>query len=126
MGLFNLLQGKHCLTSLISEHYYFPTPFPNTIFVCPCLGSRACAEQALAGLNGTQLGAQNIRLSWGRSPSNKQVCFTCTRYLKEILPHCSFLFYYLTNWRCPLLDCSGSARSGPVEWWWILWICSRI
>ncbi|XP_002280601.1 polyadenylate-binding protein RBP45 isoform X2 [Vitis vinifera] len=34
--------------------------------------NRACAEQALAGLNGTQLGAQSIRLSWGRSPSNKQ------------------------------------------------------
>ena len=24
-------------------------------------------------LNGTQIGGQNIRLSWGRSPSNKQV-----------------------------------------------------
>ncbi|XP_057971340.1 polyadenylate-binding protein RBP45 isoform X2 [Malania oleifera] len=34
--------------------------------------SRACAEQALSILNGTQLGGQNIRLSWGRSPSNKQ------------------------------------------------------
>ncbi|KAL8046385.1 hypothetical protein ABFX02_08G174400 [Erythranthe guttata] len=33
---------------------------------------RACAEQALGNLNGTQLGGQNIRLSWGRSPSNKQ------------------------------------------------------
>ena len=31
-------------------------------------------------LNGTPIGGQNIRLSWGRSPSNKQVlllCFTC-------------------------------------------------
>ncbi|KAA8526972.1 hypothetical protein F0562_008799 [Nyssa sinensis] len=34
--------------------------------------NRACAEQALSLLNGTQLGGQNIRLSWGRSPSNKQ------------------------------------------------------
>ncbi|GFZ07428.1 RNA-binding (RRM/RBD/RNP motifs) family protein [Actinidia rufa] len=33
---------------------------------------RACAEQALSMLNGTPLGGQNIRLSWGRSPSNKQ------------------------------------------------------
>lgn len=33
---------------------------------------RACAEQALATLNGTQLGGQNIRLSWGRTPSSKQ------------------------------------------------------
>ncbi|KAK9268411.1 hypothetical protein L1049_000161 [Liquidambar formosana] len=34
--------------------------------------NRTCAEQALAALNGSQLGGQNIRLSWGRSPSNKQ------------------------------------------------------
>ena len=33
---------------------------------------RSCAEEALRVLNGTQLGGQNIRLSWGRSPSNKQ------------------------------------------------------
>ncbi|XP_058072510.1 polyadenylate-binding protein RBP45-like isoform X2 [Magnolia sinica] len=35
--------------------------------------NRACAEEALLMLNGTPLGSQNIRLSWGRSPSNKQV-----------------------------------------------------
>ncbi|XP_033128009.1 polyadenylate-binding protein RBP45C isoform X1 [Brassica rapa] len=34
--------------------------------------NRACAEQALNQLNGTQLGGQSIRLSWGRSPNNKQ------------------------------------------------------
>ncbi|GAB4826605.1 Polyadenylate-binding protein rbp45 [Ancistrocladus abbreviatus] len=34
--------------------------------------NRSCAEEALRMLNGTQLGGQNIRLSWGRSPSNKQ------------------------------------------------------
>ncbi|XP_077243609.1 RNA-binding protein 45A isoform X2 [Tasmannia lanceolata] len=34
--------------------------------------NRACAEVALLMLNGTQLGEQNIRLSWGRSPANKQ------------------------------------------------------
>ncbi|KAK0577937.1 hypothetical protein LWI29_002571 [Acer saccharum] len=33
---------------------------------------RSCAEEALRMLNGTTLGGQNIRLSWGRSPSNKQ------------------------------------------------------
>uniref|UniRef100_A0A5B7AQQ6 RRM domain-containing protein n=1 Tax=Davidia involucrata TaxID=16924 RepID=A0A5B7AQQ6_DAVIN len=33
---------------------------------------RSSAEEALRMLNGTQLGGQNIRLSWGRSPSNKQ------------------------------------------------------
>ncbi|KAI3810039.1 hypothetical protein L1987_19646 [Smallanthus sonchifolius] len=34
--------------------------------------NRQCAEQALSHLNGTDLGGQNIRLSWGRSPSSKQ------------------------------------------------------
>ncbi|EYU27806.1 hypothetical protein ABFS82_13G123400 [Erythranthe guttata] len=34
---------------------------------------RSGAEEALRLLNGTQLGGQSIRLSWGRSPSNKQV-----------------------------------------------------
>lgn len=33
---------------------------------------RSCAEEALRVLNGSQLGGQNVRLSWGRSPSNKQ------------------------------------------------------
>ncbi|XP_050216294.1 polyadenylate-binding protein RBP45C [Mercurialis annua] len=34
--------------------------------------NRSSAEQALLSLNGTQLAGQSIRLSWGRSPSNKQ------------------------------------------------------
>jgi RNA recognition motif-containing protein len=34
--------------------------------------NRSCAEQALSMLNGTQIGGQSIRLSWGRSPSSKQ------------------------------------------------------
>ncbi|XP_062013467.1 polyadenylate-binding protein RBP45-like [Rosa rugosa] len=33
---------------------------------------RSRAEEALQGLNNSQIGGQNIRLSWGRSPSNKQ------------------------------------------------------
>nr|KAJ0195637.1 hypothetical protein LSAT_V11C700349050 [Lactuca sativa] len=34
---------------------------------------RSCAEEALRMLQGTQFGGQTVRLSWGRSPSNKQV-----------------------------------------------------
>nr|KAJ8484274.1 hypothetical protein OPV22_016759 [Ensete ventricosum] len=34
--------------------------------------NRANAEEALQMLNGTLLGGQNVRLSWGRSPTNKQ------------------------------------------------------
>ncbi|KAE8670592.1 Polyadenylate-binding protein RBP45B [Hibiscus syriacus] len=33
---------------------------------------RSCAEEALRILNGSQLGGQSIRLSWGRSTSDKQ------------------------------------------------------
>ncbi|KAI3740965.1 hypothetical protein L2E82_31440 [Cichorium intybus] len=33
---------------------------------------RNCAEEALRMLQGTQIGGQTVRLSWGRSPSNKQ------------------------------------------------------
>ena len=71
-------------TSLpISGHPLFPIfSFSLSFFLSPNLifflfylrlYFRACAEQALALMNGTQLGGQSIRLSWGRSPSNKQV-----------------------------------------------------
>ncbi|WOL19987.1 hypothetical protein Cni_G28789 [Canna indica] len=33
---------------------------------------RKNAEEALQGLNGTVIGSQTVRLSWGRSPANKQ------------------------------------------------------
>ncbi|KAH9550627.1 hypothetical protein CY35_10G081200 [Sphagnum magellanicum] len=33
---------------------------------------RACAEEALQRVQGTVIGAQSVRLSWGRSPVNKQ------------------------------------------------------
>lgn len=35
--------------------------------------NRSSAEEALVILQGTLVGGQNVRLSWGRSPSNKQV-----------------------------------------------------
>ncbi|WVZ66087.1 hypothetical protein U9M48_015361 [Paspalum notatum var. saurae] len=34
--------------------------------------SRPSAEEAIRLLNGSQIGGQNVRLSWGRSPQNKQ------------------------------------------------------
>ncbi|KAL2931454.1 Polyadenylate-binding protein RBP45 [Bienertia sinuspersici] len=34
--------------------------------------NRSSAEEALKALNGAQLGGRNVRLSWGRSPSNRQ------------------------------------------------------
>ena len=35
--------------------------------------SRNNAEEALQKLNGTSIGKQTVRLSWGRNPANKQV-----------------------------------------------------
>lgn len=71
MGLCNLQIGEKPY-GIPYEVQLFSSQF--VFLLCYCDWCRACAEQALAGLNGTQLGAQSIRLSWGRSPSNKQVC----------------------------------------------------
>lgn len=35
-------------------------------------------------LNGTPLSGQNIRLSWGRSPSNRQVTFLHCSYFQDL------------------------------------------
>ena len=37
---------------------------------------RKNAEDALQSLNGTTIGRQTVRLSWGRTPANKQVKYT--------------------------------------------------
>lgn len=37
------------------------------------LSGRNDAEEALQKLNGTAIGKQTVRLSWGRNPANKQV-----------------------------------------------------
>lgn len=63
----------HCLNSLKSTAACRVMAFSLKLFYL-CF-FRSCAEEALRMLNGTQLGGQNIRLSWGRSPSNKQVLY---------------------------------------------------
>nr|GMC47463.1 polyadenylate-binding protein RBP45 [Ipomoea batatas] len=55
--------------------------------------TRASAEQALSSLQGTQLGEQNIRLSWGRSPSNKQV--NSCHVFSELFLFCFVLFCFI-------------------------------
>lgn len=70
-------------------------------------------------LNGTQLGGQNIRLSWGRSPSNKQaVCFT--KHLKMLWPGCSLACLYVKMHQLiyrvsPLVSPSQIQTSGTVD-----------
>jgi hypothetical protein len=46
---------------------------------------RTDAEEALQGLNGSVIGKQAVRLSWGRSPSHKQV-----RHVRQLF------FYFLS------------------------------
>jgi len=41
----------------------------------PISDHRKNAEDALQSLNGTTIGKQTVRLSWGRTPANKQVRF---------------------------------------------------
>lgn len=50
--------------------FFFDEVLAN--YSCHCI-FRPSAEQALAVLQGTLIGGQNVRLSWGRSLSNKQV-----------------------------------------------------
>jgi hypothetical protein len=49
--------------------FFFDEVLAN--YSCHCI-FRPSAEQALAVLQGTLIGGQNVRLSWGRSLSNKQ------------------------------------------------------
>lgn len=55
------------------------TPFLETgaVILNSSAVCRASAEEALVAVQGTQLAGQSIRLSWGRSPSSKQVNVIC-------------------------------------------------
>ena len=74
MALFNLLAGMY-LKYLHDLLFIFVHNFAEVMFK-PCdYSSRTDAEEALQGLNGSLIGKQAVRLSWGRSPSHKQVCY---------------------------------------------------
>lgn len=76
---------------------------------------RASAEHALLNLNGTQLGGQSIRLSWGRSPNN-QVCFFFYHNKLRVIWNKNIIMFK---------NFTGTASSSSMEWWWwILWIPS--
>ena len=75
--------GKQCgfvqfVSRYVTEAFtcfaYFLCNLVEVIFkICDYI-SRTDAEEALQGLNGSVIGKQAVRLSWGRSPSHKQVC----------------------------------------------------
>ena len=45
------------------------------------------AEEALQKLNGTVIGKQTVRLSWGRNPANKQVLILLPFLSTDTLHH---------------------------------------
>jgi len=53
---------------------------------------RKNAEDALQSLNGTTIGKQTVRLSWGRTPANKQV--NRLDLLHNRIPHLVVCSYY--------------------------------
>lgn len=68
--LFNMLTGLLNLCSYFSLVCLFLPGYVQTKILL--LVSRSSAEEALVILQSTLIGGQNVRLSWGRSPSNKQ------------------------------------------------------
>lgn len=73
MALFNLLAGMY-LKHLHVLLFIFVHNFAEVMFKLGDYSSRTDAEEALQGLHGSLIGKQAVRLSWGRSPSHKQVC----------------------------------------------------
>jgi hypothetical protein len=57
---------------------------------------RIDAEEALQGLNGSVIGKQTVRLSWGRSPSHKQVGHVTIIFLPVGFP-CYNVNFHRTN-----------------------------
>ena len=67
-----------------------------TIFSCLLL-SRNNAEEALQKLNGTVIGKQTVRLSWGRNPANKQVVLLLVP--KRKVPYSYYLLMFGCIWK---------------------------
>jgi hypothetical protein len=81
--------GKQCGFVQFAQRYepIQQFQFPTHILLCKLLLlqlrhlincwsysiARKNAEEALQGLNGSTIGKQTVRLSWGRNPANKQV-----------------------------------------------------
>jgi hypothetical protein len=64
-----LLHIHFCLVKLPRHHDEIQSIDAVDIFPL----RRKNAEEALQGLNGSIIGKQTVRLSWGRNPANKQV-----------------------------------------------------
>lgn len=58
----------HCCMDCFSHSSLWITAFSVSIFIC-----RASAEEAIQRMQGAMIGQQVVRLSWGRSPTAKQV-----------------------------------------------------
>lgn len=56
---------------------------PSILYLFLC--TRSSAEEAIQRLNGTVIGKQTVRLSWGRTPVNKQVIPSTTKSVIELI-----------------------------------------
>lgn len=63
------------------------------------------AEEALQKLNGTVIGKQTVRLSWGRNPANKQVYILSLSFPSHLIP----IIFFTT-----LAFLMGQACPGPI------------
>ena len=94
VALFNLLTGNTCgFANIISSVLFSPRLLYTPRFNAFCsFCNRKNAEEAIQGLNGTVIGKQTVRLSWGRSPGNKHVSYIFFFY--ELNLFVIGLFYY--------------------------------
>ncbi|KAF6160708.1 hypothetical protein GIB67_019648 [Kingdonia uniflora] len=69
-----VLGGGYGSNAASSQNFQTDEDSNNTTFKFPfsVMFFRSNAEEALQGLNGTTIGKNTVRLSWGRSPVNKQ------------------------------------------------------
>jgi hypothetical protein len=75
-ALCSSLWGMNPSHNFSSQHtlcYALPLPLWHLINCWSYPIDRKNAEDALQGLNGSTIGKQTVRLSWGRNPTNKQV-----------------------------------------------------
>lgn len=66
-----MIQSLVCMCKFLQV-----STFDLKVNVLSCYIRRGSAEEALKALNGAQIGGRSVRLSWGRSPSNRPVLFS--------------------------------------------------
>ena len=110
---------------LYLENLYCMFMFAFLIFSCFIfhvffLTCRASAEEAILRTHGTMIGQQIVRLSWGRSPSSKQVCIMALCCCLLLLS-CCWILIYSSKFDVFSVDCllfTGSSSYGKDLNFW--------